>query len=432
MHFFSQSRKEIKGGDKHGMLRSFLIKVNTFALKKYKLAQIFLIIFNALVMLSYKVGNNQETSYSISSNENIDTTSPRQRPVKSILLWNAPQRAEVITFGTGREVFKQQGCPVDDCEIVVSQWQFPERRLDSYDAILINLNDQMWLYDLPNAFVHGRKPNQRYIFFTQEPPSGLEYYNERFFEDRFYNWTMTYRLDSDIPLIYGRIVAKDSAPKTKEQIADLIRLAGLVNKVEDKTRLVAWMVSHCETDGRREDYVKELQRHINVDIYGQCGKLKCNRHELFSSHLSCYEKLEFNYKFYLSFENSICKEYVTEKFFNIMSRNIIPVVYGGVDYSRIAPPHSYIDARKFEPKQLAAYLKKLDENVTLYNEYFWWKEHYTVEAGVGQMARRGFCELCQKLHEDTQIKMHTMLAARWKYKEDCITIPKIKGNETAV
>jgi hypothetical protein len=46
--------------------------------------------------------------------------------------------------------------------------------------------------------------------------------------------------------------------------------------------------------------------------------------------------------------------------------SVVPVVYGGANYSRIAPPHSYIDARQFEPKQLANYLKKLDANDTLF------------------------------------------------------------------
>ena len=53
--------------------------------------------------------------------------------------------------------------------------------------------------------------------------------------------------------------------------------------------------------------------------------------------------LESNYKFYISFENSLCSDYVTEKFFNILKYNIIPITLNGVDMSEIAPPNSYID-----------------------------------------------------------------------------------------
>jgi alpha-1,3-fucosyltransferase len=94
---------------------------------------------------------------------------------------------------------------------------------------------------------------------------------------------------------------------------------------------------------------------------------------------------------------------------------MIPVVYGGADYSRIAPRHSYIDALEFStPDKLAEYLKQLDANDTLYNEYFWWKDHYQVEAGVEQMARHAFCDLCKKLHqEEGVVKFYPELATDW-------------------
>ena len=41
-------------------------------------------------------------------------------------------------------------------------------------------------------------------------------------------------------------------------------------------RLVAWLVSNCRTDSKRELYVRELQKHVQVDVFGACGKrLEC-------------------------------------------------------------------------------------------------------------------------------------------------------------
>ena len=58
--------------------------------------------------------------------------------------------------------------------------------------------------------------------------------------------------------------------------------------------------------------------------------------------------LERDYKFYLAFENSICRDYVTEKFFKSMLYSTVPIVYGGADYEAAgAPPHSFIDVRNF-------------------------------------------------------------------------------------
>ena len=67
--------------------------------------------------------------------------------------------------------------------------------------------------------------------------------------------------------------------------------------------------------------------------------------------------------FYLAFENSICKDYVTEKFFRglqvIPSMHwtslekidfqapVVPVVLGGANYSAIAPNHSFIHVDDF-------------------------------------------------------------------------------------
>ena len=130
--------------------------------------------------------------------------------------------------------------------------------------------------------------------------------------------------------------------------------------------------------------------------------------------------LERDYKFYLSFENSICRDYVTEKFFKIIERRIVPVVYGGADYERIAPAGSYIDARRYQPAQLADYLRRLDANETLYEEFFRWKKDYAVEAGVTSMARRGFCHLCSRLHHDQTAKNYVDLASHWQHpSEEC-------------
>jgi hypothetical protein len=109
------------------------------------------------------------------------------------------------------------------------------------------------------------------------------------------------------------------------------------------------------------------------------------------------------YKFVLAFENSICKEYVTgifvvfllkikntnnnpivtEKLYNHLKLNVVPVVLGAANYSNIAPPNSFIDASKYSPEELGNYLKILDKNDTLYNEYFEWKKDYWIVSHDG-------------------------------------------------
>ena len=58
--------------------------------------------------------------------------------------------------------------------------------------------------------------------------------------------------------------------------------------------------------------------------------------------------LSTSYKFYLSFENSLCGDYITEKFFKVLDYNVIPVVINGVNMTKFAPPNTYIDLKNFK------------------------------------------------------------------------------------
>ena len=53
------------------------------------------------------------------------------------------------------------------------------------------------------------------------------------------------------------------------------------------------------------------------------------------------------FQFYLSLENSLCTDYVTEKFWKVLPYNVIPVVLNGANMSNIAPKNSYIDFKDF-------------------------------------------------------------------------------------
>ncbi|KAK4878320.1 hypothetical protein RN001_010826 [Aquatica leii] len=136
---------------------------------------------------------------------------------------------------------------------------------------------------------------------------------------------------------------------------------------------------------------KEL---ANVDVYGKCGSMTCDRPAYGSTVDKCYDNLEKNYKFYFAAENSICQDYVTEKMYNILKRNVVPVVYNGGDYAITAPPNSVINTQNFENvSQLANYLIFLDANPNEYLKYFEWKKHYVIVSTPAP------CELCQKLNE---------------------------------
>ena len=338
------------------------------------------------------------------------------RENKTILIWNSANRIETSAFGLGHQPFLQNGCEISEC--VVFDNKSSILPLEEYDAIIVHMHE-LWLTQMPSF---NRRAHQRLIFLTQESPTTIPvdvtYYGNLF------NWTMTYKLNSDIPLLYGRILPGPTAPKTLEEthrMIEAMHLASARNYAVNKTRPIVWMASHCGTKSLRETYVKELSKFIPVDIYGGCGNFSCPRNGIhWLSNPECYDELETKYKFYLSFENSMCNDYVTEKFFEIMNHNIVPVVYGRANYSQFAPHHSYINALDFTPEKLAQYLMLLDANDMFYNEYFWWKDHYRVESGVEQMAKHGFCDLCKKLHQDEGVtKYYPELVSEWHTKTQC-------------
>ena len=107
-----------------------------------------------------------------------------------------------------------------------------------------------------------------------------------------------------------------------------------------------------------------------------------------------------NYKFYLSFENSHCPEYITEKVYRIInsiaSENPpVPIVMGAprTFYKDHLPPNSFIHIDEFNnTKELGQYLLKLNSHDDLYLEYLNWRKNHKPVHG-----RRLRCKLCNFL-----------------------------------
>lgn len=222
-------------------------------------------------------------------------------------------------------------------------------------------------------------------------------------ESNIFSWT---RRDSDVYLPIGYIFPRNiSNHRTTSPSPDHDHLRKSLKK---KSGLAAWIVSTCDTWSKREIFVKELQKYIPVDIFGTCGKKPCPQLQD-KGYFYCYDYIQSKYKFYLSFENSLCLDYITEKFFLALKTDMVPVVYGGgiddqMDYLAVEPKKSFIDARKFKsPKELANYLIYLDKNDDEYFKYFEWKAMYQVEfEDYPEEYRLGWCNLCQRLFEQME------------------------------
>jgi len=158
-------------------------------------------------------------------------------------------------------------------------------------------------------------------------------------------------------------------------------------------------VSNCNSESGRETVIKKLKEYLSVDVYGKgsCSDpgMTCER----SKDDKCLQMLSTSYKFYLSFENSLCADYITEKFFKVLDYNVIPVVINGVNMTKFAPPNSYIDLKDFKDiEEAAKYLIKVSEDDKLYASYFWWRDFYTTARNDWAET---MCSLCSALHNNS-------------------------------
>ena len=218
-----------------------------------------------------------------------------------------------------------------------------------------------------------------------------------------FNYSVSYRDDSDFSSIYWTDANIYWAPSDKmHQNSDPD-----VHSTKKLENFASILASNCNSNSQRENIVAELSRFIKVDIFGKCGSHECP----IDSKINCREYLAKKYMFYLAFENSLCYGYITEKIFDTLSFNVIPVVMGYANYSYYLPKSGYINALDFaSPKNLADYLMYLAHNKTAYNSYFAWKKFIKIDS---RKSIGGYlCEMCIKL----QLEENTGIIERKQLK----------------
>ena len=118
-----------------------------------------------------------------------------------------------------------------------------------------------------------------------------------------------------------------------------------------------------------------------------------------------------HYRFYMSIENSRCRDYITEKFFfNALLNNAVPIVVGPPreDYEVYVPGDAFIHVNDFESvEDMAERINFLLANDTAYFEYFNWRKRdygneinrdYYMSTREG-LENEGFCKICKLVNE---------------------------------
>ena len=255
-----------------------------------------------------------------------------------------------------------------------------------------------------------RPPGQKWIFSMYESPSRT---NMKLLSRlRFaFNATMTKMVHADIPIPFETYAAGDLLSLKPSDLEELkTELTVMVNK---KSKMVAWFVSNCRTPSAREKYVKKLSKYVQVDVFGKCGKLNCSQQR--SDGMDCDRMLDSEYRFYLSFENRLCEDYVTEKLRRAVRRDVIPIVLGGADYTKFLPPDTYLDVRNFKSAQhLATYLYNLANRTSSYVDYLIRKRLM-----IRLKVENPMCTLCRYAHANLNARRQVDLAVVWNWSKFC-------------
>ncbi|XP_008275247.1 alpha-(1,3)-fucosyltransferase 7 isoform X2 [Stegastes partitus] len=234
-----------------------------------------------------------------------------------------------------------------------------------------------------------RPASQHWVWLSMEPPvnnANLTQFNGLF------NWTMSYRHDADIFVPYGKTMLE------REDIG--------FQAAPNRSCLVSWVVSKYRPQQARAVVYQSLKKYIPIEVYGKWNKKLLPDNKLLPTIANCL--------FYLSFENSEAKDYITEKLWrNAFQAGAIPVVLGPrrATYEAVAPPHSFIHVSDFKhTADLAAYLKHVAADRQTYEVYFQW--HHTHRIKIYTDWRERLCQICVK-YPSLQINKVYQDLERW-------------------
>ncbi|XP_054600220.2 alpha-(1,3)-fucosyltransferase 7-like [Nothobranchius furzeri] len=308
------------------------------------------------------------------------TQYPTLNPLRSdgnltILIWHWP-------FGQSFSL-KGDVCwdlyQIPHCKLVDQRSFYPAADVVAFHNRELIDGSQKLPTDLP------RPQGQRWAWMSLESPDNNG--DLRRFANLF-NMTISYRRDADITVPYGELLPVE----TEEHLVEDRRV--------NKSSLVCWVVSNYRSHYKRSQVYKELSATVPIKVYGRWSNTPLSSEDLLPTISRCY--------FYLAFENSVSKDYITEKlWYNAYLAGAVPVVLGPSinHYKAVAPEHSFIHVDEFASiKDLGTYLQQLAFDKKRYNEYFNWKKHWKVKMNKGW--REMVCKICTRYDTLLQHKVY--------------------------
>lgn len=366
---------------------------------KFTKGRLFAILFACFLIYSL-FSNEDWILYMQTLMSNFDGSLKEKAVILLYTSWNLEEYWSNLNPKKLDSHFHQINCSVKDCEI-----SYDKDMLPMASAVLFHGQDlgSDNLYSPWQLKQLSRPLSQIWIWVNQESPMNIK--NAKDYNGLF-NWTATYHRRSDIVLPYGQYIAFQTDNDQESNLKKIIKA---------KSDLIAWVVSDC--GGKREKIALELEKYLSLTVFGNCKTKFKNQANCLRGTKECDDKLS-KFKFYLAFENSLCEDYVTEKYWiNALEHGSVPVVYGYNYDAKIAIPKSYINVKDFKTvKDLAKFIQFLDTNDEYYAKYFDWRRKYKA-----MKADDLLCTVCKKLHDfPLQRRVYDDLGLFWSEDIHCM------------
>ena len=237
-------------------------------------------------------------------------TTTEQEKTKTLLL------VYTVFFGTEKWIQDRGGCGFEDkfqftakkCLSGDFELTYDKHRFKESDLVIFHARDMPDVGHL-GTLLKDKPKSQRWVYALWESPNATP--NPTPFNGLF-NLTWTYRSDSDFWSPYGNYVVLSEEEKIN-------KTRNILDYSQGKTELVAWRSSNCLAQPRIS-LVQELKKYIKVDVFKRCSEMFGQRRGCPGPMSNCLQK---KYKFYLSFENALCEDYITEKYWNVLGKNAI-------------------------------------------------------------------------------------------------------------
>ncbi|KAL4713407.1 hypothetical protein ACJJTC_010392 [Scirpophaga incertulas] len=343
-------------------------------------------LFMYTVLAFYTLHNAHSTLFDIeiqdtplSKTKTVEYSYPQtDNELKYILIWTTPEFNE-NPLGEGQEPFVKQNCIYSNCYLSTDKHLLKRYQRD-FDVVIMDigvLRLSRWKSILPKK----RTPFQKFIFHSMKSSDESPICNIK--ADGFFNWTWTYRIDSDIltPFIEvndleGNIIAPRRNVKWAANTKQLS--VGDLKKLYKKKKAVAWIPDSCKIKTDRTHFVKSLQkalrdRSLDLDIFG------CYMGTIYNCpEGGCMQAIENDYYFYLVHEESLSEDYVTTEVLKAYHHNTVPIVRSGADLKFFLPAGSYIDASADHNKGICDLCAKINDKIkfntpTSYDQFRkWW------------------------------------------------------------